>query len=77
MYSQVCNCFYQQIENGYVANQIHGFKIDYGKFIPIKSSVIGRAAVTKVNLEGANYFTMLIFPYGVKSLEDHTLRKFF
>ena len=25
--------FYQQIENGNVANQIHGFTIDYGKFI--------------------------------------------
>ena len=25
--------FYQQIENSNVANQIHGFAIDYGKFI--------------------------------------------
>ena len=25
--------FYQQIENGNIANQIHGFTIDYGKFI--------------------------------------------
>ena len=24
---------YQQIENGNIANQIHGFKKDYGKFI--------------------------------------------
>ena len=24
---------YQQIENGNIANQIHGFTIDYGKFI--------------------------------------------
>ena len=28
--------FYQQIENGNVANQIQGFKIDYGKFILIR-----------------------------------------
>ena len=27
--------FYQQIENGNIANQIHGFTIDYGKFILI------------------------------------------
>ena len=25
--------FYQQIENGNIANQIFGFTIDYGKFI--------------------------------------------
>ena len=25
--------FYKQIENGNIANQIHGFTIDYGKFI--------------------------------------------
>ena len=25
--------FYQQIKNGNIANQIHGFTIDYGKFI--------------------------------------------
>ena len=25
--------FYQQIENGNTANQIHGFTIDYGRFI--------------------------------------------
>ena len=25
--------FYQQIENSNIANQIHGFSIDYGKFI--------------------------------------------
>ena len=25
--------FYQQIENGNIANQIHGFTIDYGKFV--------------------------------------------
>ena len=25
--------FYQQIENGNIANRIHGFTIDYGKFI--------------------------------------------
>ena len=29
---------YQQIENGNIANQIHGFRIDYSKFILIKSS---------------------------------------
>ena len=28
--------FYRQIENGTVANQIHGFTIDYGKFILIQ-----------------------------------------
>ena len=27
--------FYQQIENSNFANQIHGFTIDYGKFILI------------------------------------------
>ena len=27
--------FYQQIENGNMANQIHGFTLDYGKFILI------------------------------------------
>ena len=25
--------FYKQIENSNIANQIHGFTIDYGKFI--------------------------------------------
>ena len=25
--------FYQQIENSNIANQIHGFTLDYGKFI--------------------------------------------
>ena len=25
--------FYQQIENGNIANQIQGFTIDYGRFI--------------------------------------------
>ena len=31
---QLCvTVFYQQIENGNIANQIHGFTIDYGKFI--------------------------------------------
>ena len=28
-----CDCFHQQIENGKIANQIHGFTIDFGKFI--------------------------------------------
>ena len=27
--------FYQQIENGNIASQIHGFTVDYGKFILI------------------------------------------
>ena len=27
--------FYQQIENSNITNQIHGFTIDYGKFILI------------------------------------------
>ena len=34
--SDVQSCatvFYQQIENGNIANQIHGFTIDYDKFI--------------------------------------------
>ena len=30
--------FYQQIENGKIANQIHGFTIDYGKFILTRHS---------------------------------------
>ena len=29
--------FYQQIENGNIANQIHGFTIDYGKFTLINN----------------------------------------
>ena len=41
-----------------------------------KSSEMGRTAETKVNLESAKDFTMLIFPYRVKSLEDQTLRHF-
>ena len=35
---------YQQIANGNIANQIHGFTIDYGKFILImiiKNCIIG------------------------------------
>ena len=31
--------FYQQIENGNIANQIYGFTIDYGKFILIGISI--------------------------------------
>ena len=31
---------YQPIENGNIANQIHGFTIDYGKFILITFSKI-------------------------------------
>ena len=30
---------YQQIENGNLANQIHGFTMDYGKFILIFISI--------------------------------------
>ena len=30
--------FYQQIENDNIANQIHGFTIDYGKFILMLNS---------------------------------------
>ena len=33
MYNTHVTVFYQQIENGDVANQIHGFTIDYSKFI--------------------------------------------
>ena len=29
---------YQQIVNGNIANQIHGFTIDYGKFILIQNT---------------------------------------
>ena len=39
MYNHACNCItvdYQQIAYGNIANQIHGFTIDYGKFILIK-----------------------------------------
>ena len=48
--------FYRQIENSTVANQIHGFTIDYGKFILITiNSHRGRegelrTAVMKLNL---------------------------
>ena len=34
--------FYQQIENSNIANQIHGFTIDYDKFILIVDSLIQR-----------------------------------
>ena len=40
----MCNCFYQQIaqiENGNIANQIHGFITDYGKFILIQNMISG------------------------------------
>ena len=30
--------FFQQIENGNIANQIHGFTIDYFKFIRMRDS---------------------------------------
>ena len=30
---------YQQIANGNIANQVHGFAIDYGKFILKKDMV--------------------------------------
>ena len=38
--------FYQQIENGNVANQIYGFTIDYGKFILIKV-IVQRKHITR------------------------------
>ena len=38
---------YQQIANGNIANQIHGFTIDYGKFILISN-------ITSSNLSVAN-----------------------
>ena len=41
---------YQQIANGNIANQIHGFTIDYGKFI-LKS----------VTFLGSNYPRMVLF----------------
>ena len=37
---------------------------------------MGRTAETKVNLERARDFTMLIFPYRDRSLDDDTLRHF-
>ena len=30
---------YQQIGNGNIANEIHGFRIDYGKFILMTVSI--------------------------------------
>ena len=35
---------YQQIANDNIANQIHGFKIDYGKFI-LKINIITKRAL--------------------------------
>ena len=35
--------FYEQIENGNIANQIHGFTIDYGKFILMTDSTRARS----------------------------------
>ena len=35
MLHQVKTVDYQQIENSNIANQIHGFTIDYGKFIRV------------------------------------------
>ena len=33
MYNHAYTVFYQQIENGNIANQIQGFTIDYCKFV--------------------------------------------
>ena len=49
--------FYQQIENGNIANQIHGFTIDYGKFILITSR--GRAKALQCSLS----FTTFLFHF--------------
>ena len=39
--------FYQEIENGNIANQIRGFIIDYGKFI-VKAYIAATIIVVKV-----------------------------
>ena len=41
-----------------------------------KSSEMGRTAETKVNLESAKDFTLLIFPYRVKSLDDQIFNNY-
>ena len=38
--------FYQKIENGNMANQIHGFTIDYGKFITSDSRLLASGSTT-------------------------------
>ena len=45
-YNHACNYLtvhYQQIVHGNVANQIHGFTIDYGKCILKRKKVVGEA----------------------------------
>ena len=49
---------YQQIENGNIANQIHGFTIDYGKFIVIRDSellvhIISLQVIIEINKRGS------------------------
>ena len=44
--------FYQQIENGNIANQIHEFTIEYGKFILIKN---GQQMYERTILEDSSY----------------------
>ena len=40
--------FYQQIENSNIANQIHGFTIDYGKFILITFNIHFTVAIVAI-----------------------------
>ena len=42
---------YQQIVDSKIANKIHGFTIDYGKFILIHNSNYSVMA-TKINIDG-------------------------
>ena len=46
-YNHACNYIavdYQQIVHGKIANQIHGFTIDYGKFILKRKKMVGEAS---------------------------------
>ena len=47
---------YQQIYNGNIANQIHGFTIDYGKFILKKGLVAGLTFAFEKTDESRNEF---------------------
>ena len=55
---------YQQIENGNIANQIHGFTIDYGKFILIAISVLIETelarAVDVMMARAERFYTLII-----------------
>ena len=58
MYNTRATLFYQQIENGNIANQIHGFTIDYGKFILI--SVGMRTLIGQVSQPNFTLHTTII-----------------